>query len=183
MKTTAKNQLLLGGTILLLAAKSTLGQDATAATTNLSADYKACELSVDGFGTASLGEYTIDHLSGARVSHDTRLGGGLGVNYFFTQYVGVGAEAYTENNSDSWVNSASANLLLRLPLGQSGFAPYLLAGGGHHFADVSNWFVQAGAGMEYRFNPNVGVFVDARGVLPNRTEFSGLARLGVRFAF
>jgi hypothetical protein len=45
------------------------------------------------------------------------------------------------------------------------------------------WFGQAGGGMEYRFTPHVGVFIDARGVLPNETKLYGVARVGMRFAF
>jgi hypothetical protein len=45
------------------------------------------------------------------------------------------------------------------------------------------WFGQAGGGMEYRFTPNVGVFLDARAVWPNETKYYGVARAGLRFAF
>jgi hypothetical protein len=44
-------------------------------------------------------------------------------------------------------------------------------------------FGQAGAGMEYRFTPHVGVFLDARAVWPNETKYYGVARAGLRFAF
>jgi hypothetical protein len=74
-------------------------------------------------------------------------------------------------------------LILRLPLGQSGFAPYIFGGGGHQFDAVKLWFGQAGAGMEYRFTRHVGVFLDARTVWPNETKFYGVARAGMRFSF
>ena len=45
------------------------------------------------------------------------------------------------------------------------------------------WFAQVGAGMEYRFSPQVGVFVDARWVVPDETKYYGVARLGVRLTF
>jgi hypothetical protein len=146
--------------------------------------YRANELSVDGFGSASVGKYTIEHFSNARVRHNARLGAGGGVDYFFTRNLGIGVEAYSENTTGVFIDSASANLTLRLPLGQSGFAPYAFGGGGRQF-DVGSavWFGQAGAGMEYRFCPHVGVFIDARAVLPNETKYYGVARLGLRFAF
>ena len=56
---------------------------------------------------------------------------------------------------------------LRLPLGQSGFAPYALAGGGYQFDMAKVWFGQVGGGIEYRFTRNMGVFLDARWVLPD----------------
>jgi hypothetical protein len=145
--------------------------------------YRANELSVDAFASGSLGKYSIDHLTGQRVRHDTQLGAGLGINYFFTRNIGIGADAYSENTTGSLVDSASANLILRLPLGKSGFAPYVFGGGGFHFEDIRTQFAQAGVGMEYRFCPHMGVFIDARGVLPDHTPDYGVARLGLRFAF
>jgi hypothetical protein len=145
--------------------------------------YRSNELSVDVFGTASLGQYNIEHPSNQRVRQDTKFGAGAGLNYFITRYIGIGAEAYSENTTGTFIDSASANLMLRLPLGQSGFAPYILGGGGHQFDQTDFWFGQAGGGMEYRFSPNVGVFLDARAVWPNETKNYGVARLGLRFAF
>ena len=145
--------------------------------------YRSGELSVDAFGTASLGEYSLNHLTGARVRHDTRLGVGAGINYFFTRNIGIGADAYSENTHGSFIDSASANMLFRFPLGQSGFAPYGFGGGGYQFDLTEKWFAQVGAGMEYRFTPMVGIFMDARWVLPEHTPTYGVARLGLRFAF
>jgi len=182
-----KNTLMIGGTILMLAVKSAWGQDNITNNQSLQYDqsdlYRSSELSLDGFGSASLGKYTIDHPSNARIRHNTRLGAGAGINYFFTRNIGIGAEAYSENTTGVFIDSASANLTLRLPLGQSGFAPYVFGGGGRHFEAVKTWFAQAGAGMEYRFTPHMGVFIDARGVLPDEAKYYGVARLGFRFAF
>ena len=186
MKTLMKNQLTIGGTLLLLAATPAGAADDTLTTqtgNNLADTYRTGELSADGFGTASLGKYTLDHLSGARVRDNTRLGAGIGLNYFFTRYLGLDGEAYSENNPGAFVDSASANLIVRFPMGDSGFAPYVLGGGGYRFDEVSAAFAQAGGGMEYRVTPHWGVFLDARAVLPAETKTYGLARLGVRFAF
>ena len=145
--------------------------------------YRSNELSLDAFGSASLGAYTIENPSGERVEENTRLGAGLGLNYFFTRNIGIGADAYSEDTTGSFIDSASASLLLRFPLGKSGFAPYAFGGGGRQFDFVEAWFAQAGAGMEYRFTRNIGAFVDARWVLPDETKYYGVGRLGLRFAF
>ena len=145
--------------------------------------YRAGELSLDGFGTASFSEYTINHLSAQRVNDDTKLGAGVGANYFFTRNFGVGAETYSQNDGGDFINNATANFLARLPLGESGFAPYALAGGGYRFQEVQTWLVQAGGGIEYRFCKHLGIFLDARVAIPEKTSFYGLARAGVRFAF
>lgn len=182
-----KTKLFAGGTILMLAAASVWAQDAPAADPGLHYDaadyYRPYELSLDGFGTASLGESTLNNISSAGVRHNTRLGGGAGINYFITRYLGLGAELESENADGVFFDSASANLILRLPLGQSGVAPYAFGGGGHRFGENHQWFCQAGAGLEYRFTPHLGLFLDGRAVLPNETKFYGVARLGFRFAF
>jgi hypothetical protein len=182
-----KNKMFVGGAILMLAAKSAFGAENLGDDQSLKYDqsdyYRANEVSVDAFGSASLGKYSLDHISGSRVRHNTRLGAGAGLNYFFTRYIGIGADAYSENTTGAAIDSASANLILRLPLGESGFAPYIFGGGGHQFDPARVWFGQAGGGMEYRFTPHVGVFLDARWVLPDETKYYGVARLGMRFAF
>jgi hypothetical protein len=176
-----KNEMLIGGTILMLAATSALADE------NANHDsgdlYRSSELSLDAFGSASLGKYSIEHVSGSRVRHDTRLGAGLGLNYFFTRNIGIGGDAYSEDTTGAFVDSASGSLILRLPLGQSGFAPYAFGGGGYQFDLAEVWFAQLGAGLEYRVTPNVGAFLDARWVLPDETKYYGVARLGLRFAF
>ena len=107
-----KNKLMMiGGTILMLAAMPVLGQDT--ANNNPNDLYRANELSLDGFGTASIGKYTLNHISNARVRHNTRLGAGAGINYFITRNIGIGGEAYSENTTGVFVDSASANLTIR----------------------------------------------------------------------
>ena len=145
--------------------------------------YRANELSLDVFGTGSVGKYTIEHLSGDRVRQNGELGAGLGLNYFFTRHIGISGDVYSENDTGTLVDSASGSLTMRLPLGASGFAPYAFGGGGRQFDRIEAWFGQGGAGMEYRFTPHVGMFVDARLVYPEETKYYGLARLGLRFAF
>ncbi len=176
MKKHMKNGILmLGGSLLLLAASPALGDE--------NALYRAHEWSLDAFGSGSLSRYTIDHVSRARVQQNTRLGIGGGVNYFFSQNMGLGADVYAEDTHGSVIDSASVNFIYRLPLGQGGFAPYLLGGGGRHFDSVKTWFAQVGAGLEYRFTPHVGVFTDLRAVVPSETKYYGLGRVGMRFAF
>lgn len=181
-----KNKLIISGTILMLAATSALKAD-DLNNQRMQSEccdlYRASELSVDVFGSGSLGKYSVDHLSTARIRHNTRLGAGLGLTYFITRNIGLGAEAYSEDTDGLFVDSASANVTLLLPVGQSGFAPYVFGGGGQQFDLNRLSFGQAGAGIEYRFTPRVGIFTDARMVWPTETQYFGVARLGVRFAF
>ncbi|HSH94593.1 MAG TPA: hypothetical protein VK968_10650 [Roseimicrobium sp.] len=172
-----KHGMLLGGTILMMAASSVFAAEATGEL------YRASEVSVDIFGSASVGEYTINNVSKAQVRNNTRLGAGMGVNYFITKNIGIGGDAYSENSSGSLIDSTSANMIFRFPLGDSGFAPYAYGGGGKQFDMSKAWFVQVGGGIEYRFSPSIGAFLDARWVIPDETKYYGVARLGVRLSF
>jgi hypothetical protein len=187
MKKLMKHGMLITGAMLLLAAKPAWGAEDMKHDQAMLCEgcdrYRAHELSVDAFGTGSIGKYTINHLSGSRIRENTEFGVGVGMNYFFTRNLGLGGDVYSENNTGAFIDNASVNLLLRLPLGQSGFAPYVLGGGGYQFDRVDGWLAQFGGGMEYRFTPHVGLFLDARLVLPEQSKYYGVARLGLRFAF
>ena len=80
-------------------------------------------------------------------------------------------------------DSASGSLIGRFPLGRSGFAPYAYGGGGRQFDLTELWFAHAGAGMEYRFTPRLGTFIDARYVFTDGTKNYGLGRVGLRLSF
>jgi hypothetical protein len=145
--------------------------------------YSSQEVSVDMFGMCSVGEQTIDHLSGNRLRDNGRLGVGGGLNYFFCRYVGVGGEAYSENPEHSFIDSTSGNLIGRLPIGETGLAPYVFGGGGYEFDNVEQKFAQAGGGLEFRFTKNIGIFTDARYVFADKTENYGVGRAGLRISF
>lgn len=187
MKKPMTNKILIGSTILMLASLPVFGADTMEMSHTTHNDgvgfYQANELSMDLFGTASAGKYTVDHLSSNRVRHDTELGAGVGLTYFMTRNLGIGAEAYAEDADGVFIDSASANLTLRFPLGDSACAPYVFGGGGNQFDLNDVWFGQAGAGFEFRFTDNVGVFADARMVWPNETQYYGVMRVGMRFVF
>lgn len=172
----------------MLASMPVLGAESTEMSRGTHNDtgefYQANELSMDLFGTGSVGKYTLDHLSSNRVRHDSELGAGVGLTYFMSRNWGIGAEAYSEDADGVFIDSASANLTWRFPLGESACAPYVFGGGGSQF-DLNNdvWFGQAGAGFEFRITHNVGVFADARMVWPNETQYYGVMRVGMRFTF
>jgi len=145
--------------------------------------YRSGELSLDAFGTGSIGKYTLNHLSTQRIRERGKLGAGLGINYFITRNLGLSGEIYSENTSGVFIDNASANLTLRFPLGQTGLAPYVFGGGGRQFDRLESWFGQGGGGLEWRFTPHIGIFADARLVIPDEARYYGLGRLGLRFAF
>jgi len=146
--------------------------------------YHAQELSIDGFASGTLHERYFDHFNGHTLRHDARFGAGLGANYFFTRYLGIGGDAYSESvTRGEFVDAASGNLIVRVPIINTGIAPYVFGGGGHQFDLVQQTFGQAGAGLEFRVVRHVGLFVDARAVFPDRTQNYGEARAGLRISF
>ena len=179
LKKLIRNGTLIGS--LAFAAMPALGAHETES--NGVDKYRAEEVSLDLFGSAAVGQQTINNITGLRANRDLRLGAGVGVNYFVTRNFGFGAEAYSENTAHSFIDNALGSLIGRFPLGQSGFAPYVYGGGGRQFDPTELWFGHAGAGMEYRFCRNLGAFIDARYVFTDGTKNYGLGRAGLRFAF
>ncbi len=144
--------------------------------------FRANEFSVDLFASYVRGEAdewddVFDDTDGGR------WGGGLGVNYFFTRWVGVGADAVVHNNRGAFVDHINSSLILRVPIDAISLAPYFMAGGGRTFDPDKSWSLHAGAGLEFRLNANTGIFVDGRYFwAEDSVEYSQL-RSGLRFAF
>jgi hypothetical protein len=112
-------------------------------------------------------------------------GPGLGINYFFSRFVGVGVEGYGWNG-DGNITAISGNVILRYPMDELRLAPYLIGGvGGNFGADNVEDQVNgsAGLGLEYRIIKNWSVFTDARYVVTSESNDYGIARAGVRFSF
>jgi hypothetical protein len=114
-------------------------------------------------------------------SDDNTLGVGVGVNYFFTHNFGVGADTYLDDVD--WPNHVDLSGLARLPIGETGFAPYALAGVGRQFLEGSQWTAHIGGGVEYRFNRMTGAFLDVREIFADKSPDLTLWRLGMRLRF
>jgi hypothetical protein len=188
-----KGILITGSTLLLAIATAVRAQDTTTSGNGNSQInsphdppelYNGNEFNLDLFGGGTLNEHDLDRLSGARIHNDGRLGLGAGGDYFFVRNLGIGGEVYSENaGQPHFLNEASGSVILRFPLGEGGLAPYIFGGGGHQFEPQMASFIHGGAGLEYRFSPNVGLFTDARWVSTDRIGNYGMARAGFRFAF
>jgi hypothetical protein len=126
---------------------------------------------------------------------DDSWGGGAGISYFFTRYIGLGVEGYIVD-ADSFpshdrrrrggsdiVGAVNGNLILRLPLDELRLAPYVFGGGGALFNSDTRGQGHVGGGLEYRFTRSVGVFGEGRHVWLENANNYGLFRAGVRFAF
>lgn len=128
---------------------------------------------------------------GAFASSRPGWGGGLGVNYFFTKYIGIGVEQNIvgrENVGNSRGGSewmTIGNLFLRYPICSLSLAPYAMVGGGGAYGTGRGYgFGHVGGGLEYRVTDNIGLFSDARYVYSAEDPKNALlGRAGLRFAF
>jgi hypothetical protein len=156
------------------------------------------ELQLDIFGQYAVGEGP--HQAG--VMRDHGWGGGVGVNYFFFRYIGVGIDgAWMDvkespafhhagfHDSGVALNSFSGNLIFRYPIDSICVAPYIYAGGGY-YGDGQNWGAgDVGVGVEWRLKPHrCALFFDERWTyLGDRNGERNLnffsSRIGVRFIF
>lgn len=129
------------------------------------------ELQIDTFGAYQDGNAS----SHAGPIRDHAWGGGVGVNYFFARYFGLGADGIwvyakenraadpTQEDDGKTFHSATGSLILRYPIDSLCLAPYVFAGGGFT-VDGDQWASgHAGLGVEYRVVPNkIGLFTDVR---------------------
>jgi hypothetical protein len=145
--------------------------------------YNANELNFSFFGTGTVGEKTVRRPSLNRIERNGKLGAGLGVQYFFHRMLGVSVDAYSESTGDHLIDNVNADLIARFPIANTGVAPYILGGGGRQIDPLYQWTVNAGAGIEWRFSPHVGIFIDGRYVWADETKDYGLGRAGLRVGF
>jgi len=155
---------------LIVTAAGILATSTVTAATSGADLYNCGEISVDAFGFHGSRDKD-GHGSGA-------WGPGAGVNYFFTQYIGVGADTYADAFEVPYLLNASA--IVRYPILQTGVAPYIFGGGGREWTHTAQWLGHIGCGVEYRFRPEFGVFVDIRDVFPSSTKDYAVLRFGFR---
>lgn len=139
--------------------------------------FKDQEFQIDVFGSFT---------NGARdYRYDDGFGGGIGANYFFTRYLGVGVDGNVYDGGARGVWSGSASLIARYPidLGHVCVAPYVFGGGGVRSDGHTLGTEHAGAGLEFRVTPRVGIFGDGRYTWAENRNDAITTRVGLRFAF
>jgi hypothetical protein len=114
-------------------------------------------------------------------------GGGVGLNYFLTDLVGLGADFNISSKPDdlNLVDQVLGDVIFRFPIGNTGLAPYAIGSGGRAMSPRYDWVYGGGVGVELRFNPTTGIFSDARFLWSDRTTADDrlLIRAGVRVTF
>jgi len=171
------------------------------------------ELQLDVFGDYFDFPHADDQLKHGRDPGIAGGGGGVGVNYFFMRYIGVGVDGSINSNRGG-VADYTGKLIFRYPIEIRGFclAPYIFGGGGGQsdFRDDNAFnddfardrfqggrFIRGvgrrteseymtGFGVEWRITPRIGVFTEGRYTWTggrNNDGDNAQARLGLRVAF
>ncbi|MEI6713441.1 MAG: outer membrane beta-barrel protein [Verrucomicrobiota bacterium] len=155
--------------------------------------FNAGEFQLDAFGVYGVGKGP----SHAGPFAEHAWGGGLGLNYFWTENLGVGMdvdilhgrENSARGNDTKDFGQYTASLIYRMPYEALALAPYAYAGGGVTSNAGTLASAHAGLGVEYRFVPNkIGLFADARWTYYGDRAGSGdqnnvQIRSGIRFVF
>lgn len=153
---------------------------------NNAPSYNSQELSLDLFASYINPEGRFGDLFETNIRNGF-WGGGAGVNYFFTRELGIGADFNISSKPDdlNLVDQVTGNLIFRIPIGNSGVAPYLIGSGGRAMSPTWDWLYGGGVGLEMRLNPTTGIFSDARFLWSDRSTANNrlLIRAGVRLTF
>ena len=144
--------------------------------------YSANEFSMDLGAGYLAGQRGVDRLFNTSIK-DGNWGGDVGLNYFVTREVGIGVDVNMPDNGGNLVDAVLGNLIVRLPIGKSGFAPYLFGGGGRTTGPAWEWMGQAGLGTEFRLNHTVGLYADGRYLWQHNGGDGLLLRTGIRLVF
>lgn len=142
------------------------------------------EFTLDLAGAYGVGKAKFNDTFDRSIRHGD-FGASVGVNYFLTRNLGIGADAFGLDNGSDFVDAVSGSVILRLPIDAAHLAPYIFGGGGHTFDGPDSWTAHAGVGLELRLNPRAGIFVDGRHIFAEKSNVSdaALLRAGIRLAF
>jgi hypothetical protein len=116
---------------------------------------------------------------------DDALGGGVSLDYFFTDMLGLSGSA-AWYGTDSTIHNYSVDAILRFPIEEYCIAPYALAGIGVHTNSHTEAIGRFGAGLEWAcpdFNCTT-LFADWIYTAENGAiDDYSIVRVGLKFAF
>jgi len=139
--------------------------------------FKDQEFQLDIFGTWTEANNNNTNRNG--------FGGGLGANYFFIKYLGVGVDGNVYDGGHHAVADFTGRLIARYPieLGSFCIAPYAFGGGGLSFDDTTVGTWHAGGGLEWRATHKIGVFTEGRYTWGANETNATQVRAGLRIVF
>jgi len=122
-------------------------------------------------------------LFGSYVDKPGDYGGmGVGVTYYITQRLGVGAVTHVEDIGGTIIDNVAGEGYFRFPLKNAPIAPYVTAAIGRSF-DTHEMFYLAGGGAEWQWKPRLRAFGDLSWQINDDSRDGFALRLGVRLGF
>ena len=117
--------------------------------------------------------------------HESGWGGGVGVNYYFQRYIGLGADYTITDGEGEELHQINGHLLFRYPIdtGSLCLAPYLKVGGGYQVNGGGDGVYGVGGGLEVRVTPRFGIFGEGGYYWSGEDNDYAQAKAGVRFVF
>jgi len=170
--------------LLTLISLATLAQTNAPITITPSSElFRAGEFDLDLYSTYAVVEPKgVSHVLDTNARHGT-FGAGIAASWWMARNFGVGLDASipaVDHMTGVLFDNVSLNLNGRLPLGP--VAPFVSGGLGRNF-DSDQWYTQAGAGIEWRFNSRIGGFAEVRYLFASEQSDSLMLRAGVRLVF
>jgi len=115
-------------------------------------------------------------------NEESAAGAGVNFTYFFTENIGL-EYSYSVHATDSQKHINALDLMYRLPIGYTCWAPYVLAGGALYSNGSNEGAYRLGGGVEYRLDNCMAVFSDATYNWVQAEPDAVHMRLGVRVPF
>lgn len=144
--------------------------------------YHAGEISVDASAVGVLHSY--DFNSAGLDRQNYRFGGDVGGSLFATKCLGISGDAFAlSGSSRTFVDTVTGNLVFRIPIGDTGLAPYVFGGAGYQFQHIDQIVGGGGVGLEFRIVRHFSIFADARYLAAVKQSDYGYARAGIRISF
>lgn len=133
--------------------------------------YRACEFSVDAFGSVATTDFD-----------NERGSAGFGVNFFMTENIGVGVSTAFEDLDGSTFDNVSVRGIYRIPIRKN--AIYGFAGGKRLLND-GDWAGLIGMGVERRWTKAFGTFLECGGEkeLTGQRNVKAFGTAGIRINF
>lgn len=153
-------------TLLIILTAMTIAITATAQ----DAFFRGGEFSIDGFYQAKTSDF------------DTaRTAGGMGLNFFATESIGLGVSTAIENTSETFIEEVTAIGIYRMPFGRNAIS---LWAGGEFQLESDDWSLVLGPEAETRLTRNLGAFlrIGIHKPLTGERDPSALVQVGVRIA-
>ncbi len=135
------------------------------------------------FSVATFASYQTDGI----VTGTDQWGAGLQADFFLTRNIGLTlASSKTSFGEGGAIQNVAVGPVIRLPICQTGWSPYILGGIGFDFDNGNERYYYGGGGLEYRFTRHVGLFGDAQYVWRDYLVLdrgATVARFGLRWTF